>query len=778
MKLLRLSFLFLCTMYYVLGTSLVYAAPPKPFSEEGNPTDEYHLKSFFPLLRFIQPEKLIVFENEDYSRDYQDNCGETTYYTGSCASSTECLASVPQCSGDSSTFSGTCTIPEGSTSGTCSYPKKNPTIMVDPQGTDFSKDSSIPHSPDDITHFLAFPKYQNESLRYQNPCTTNPISCGAHNLVLDNCEQAARKLMVAYQAAQTKQTVKNTGEWPLGWVDWGYVTRYHDKTILEIWDRLLAPQFSNIASELVLARSAFFLSLGNNTTPPLTSDTATRRELCQIIESSSPSEAWRQALDALPLYPPSYRKDYVRTSICVYSSCSPSQDSDAGQTLYNDPSVHPAYAAAIYDYLQAYPLSISLSYLGRLAKDNPLIRYSLNSSSLATPKNLTKTLFAYKLTPFTFANFGYVYDYLNKKEVNSYGYTLQPEGLSQEEGGAFPNESLVSQAINFTYGLVDSFAPTTNHLITIPEPLGQLIHLIQEPVYESRDPLPELEDEYHKTLSNIADAKSAFLLAGKGISPADAKRRMAYFTCQDPYYSSPKETGVKDYALGTRIGCYSDTASSTTDKCDPVLFTKILESGGYNIPAKPLAKAEAVFSMYQDRLTPEQLNVYGAASAVTGVPCEVFAGIHYVEGLLDPQKSLVSGRPLGTPEPDAGNQVFKTLLDTALYAGEHLKGKVGGNIKDVKTLITALSRYNGGGNSQCQPDYGYPIPYSGTCPPDFEGEDDLYPMSWLDDGHSSMYLLYCDDNLACEPTPYEAPGALTFALMTHDFLLNQEGSQP
>ena len=51
-------------------------------------------------------------------------------------------------------------------------------------------------------------------------------------------------------------------------------------------------------------------------------------------------------------------------------------------------------------------------------------------------------------------------------------------------------------------------------------------------------------------------------------------------------------------------------------------------------------------------------------------------------------------------------------------------------------------------------------------------------MSWLDDGHSSMYLLYCDDNLACEPIPYEAPGALTFALMTHDFLLNQEGSQP
>src|SRR5690606_6287508 len=111
------------------------------------------------------------------------------------------------------------------------------------------------------------------------------------------------------------------------------------------------------------------------------------------------------------------------------------------------------------------------------------------------------------------------------------------------------------------------------------------------------------------------------------------------------------------------------------------------------------AKGESYFSTYiEGNLTPELMNTYAEAEAQTGVPCEILAGIHFVEAANNPEGSLVSGRRLGTPEPDAGGKVFKSLIDTAIYAGEHLKGKVGGSIDDAQTAITALSRYNGGGN--------------------------------------------------------------------------------
>ena len=92
------------------------------------------------------------------------------------------------------------------------------------------------------------------------------------------------------------------------------------------------------------------------------------------------------------------------------------------------------------------------------------------------------------------------------------------------------------------------------------------------------------------------------------------------------------------------------------------------------------------------------------------MPCEILAGIHFVEAGNNPEGSLVSGRKLGTPEPDAGGKVFRSLLETAKYAGDHLKGKVGGSLKDAQTAITALSRYNGGGNSNCQAWLSLPHP--------------------------------------------------------------------
>jgi hypothetical protein len=208
-------------------------------------------------------------------------------------------------------------------------------------------------------------------------------------------------------------------------------------------------------------------------------------------------------------------------------------------------------------------------------------------------------------------------------------------------------------------------------------------------------------------------------------------------------------------------------------------------------------------------LTDEVTSVYAEVEKQTGVPCEVLAGIHFIEGGNNPNQSLVSGRAIGSPEPDAGNRVFTSLFETAMYAADHLKAKVGGDISDLNTLITALSRYNGGGNSNCNPNYScssakkattsfcpvgsaccdlacrencalensktvYDFVYSyGTppfCPPAFEGIDDLYPANWYDQDHLEMYLLYCGDRTMCTPQLYQRPGVLTVAVeyyLTH-----------
>jgi hypothetical protein len=296
--------------------------------------------------------------------------------------------------------------------------------------------------------------------------------------------------------------------------------------------------------------------------------------------------------------------------------------------------------------------------------------------------------------------------------------------------------------------------------------MGQSISEIQQYVYDSRDTLADLAEikDFNTDLSVTIDDEADLLYTGKYMSAADSRRRLAYYTCDDEMFSSQKDTSIEAYAYGTRIGCF-DTTEVPEGKCDGKLFAKLIEGSGYE---KSSPKGEAYFNSYiKGNLTPELMNTYAAAEKETGVPCEILAGIHFVEAGNNPEGSLVSGRKLGTPEPDAGGEVFRSLLETAKYAGDHLKGKVGGNISDAETAITALSRYNGGGNSNCQLGYPYPIPYGG-CPRAFEGEDDPYPTSFLNNKHDSMYLLYCADHTACAPQIFERPGSFTVALNVYN----------
>lgn len=754
----------ICFLTSARVTPTLAIEPFAPYSVAGNPSDDYQYTSFFPLLRFIQPESLIVYENQDENRDYNIHpCdGGDTRPTTCTPNRPYCEGTIQYCNANeqvirTDSVTGSCTgltseSPPDAT-GTCVYPKKNPTIYVDPQATDFSRDSSSQTAAK--TPNLALPKYQNEALRYENPGGGNTLTWGSHFLTLSRCERAARQLMVAYQAYETHQTVQG-GEWPLGWVDWGYQTR-NGKTLLQTWDVLAAAGLTNIAQQLVNGQDQFFLSLGTTQAKPPDSNADAVNSLCQRISSGGGSD-WLRSLELLPLYPPSFRQGFVRTSICVWDICLPGKNSEAGQGLYADTSIHAAYAASVYDLLQNYPLSQALDQLNQIAKLNPLIRYSLISKKIATPPAISQSLTAQsQLSPFTLGTLGHVYDY--QELMRQYHYTLAPL-QSLEEGGAFP-ESLISQAINFVYGPVDSFAFVTNHLLSIPEPLGQSLFKIQQPVYQTRDPLSEQSDDFDTTLSNIIDGGSLFLLASKGSHVFDARRRMSLFACPFPEFAAYKviDNSIKNYALGLGIGCDLEPPVPT-GQCDGVAFGQLIEGSNYR---DPIPQADSAFNSSQSLLTPDLINVYAAAAQETGVPCEILAGIHYVEADLNPNGSLISGRAIGSPEPDAGNQTFSTLLDTAIYAGHELINKANHNLKEVEDVILALSRYNGGGNSNCQAGYPYPIPYTG-CPALFEGEDDIYPMNWIDDKHSTMYLLYCADLTACEPAVWERMGALTFAV--------------
>lgn len=185
------------------------------------------------------------------------------------------------------------------------------------------------------------------------------------------------------------------------------------------------------------------------------------------------------------------------------------------------------------------------------------------------------------------------------------------------------------------------------------------------------------------------------------------------------------------------------------------------------------------------RQYPGNIAVYKEAEKATGVPWQVLAGLHYVEGTMESDRSLVSGRFISKNEPDVvrgggcapnnepgkprpmdGGCGFATLLDTAIYAGNHLKGKINKNIATFEDAVTAMSRYNGGGNRNCaQPgDVSPRTPWTG-CPRLFLGEDDPYVLNNFDTRHEKMYLVYCKDLTLCNPPQLfgERLGSLTVA---------------
>ena len=173
------------------------------------------------------------------------------------------------------------------------------------------------------------------------------------------------------------------------------------------------------------------------------------------------------------------------------------------------------------------------------------------------------------------------------------------------------------------------------------------------------------------------------------------------------------------------------------------------------------------------------------AASLTGVPCELLIGIHYVEAGWHDSQSFISGRLIGHPEPDVDLSectslglaystnpsdpgcIFNSLEQTAIYAANEIRHKVyllfGGGERspaNFEEMIGAMAAYNGlPGNANC----GRPVPYSGPCPPPV-GIDNPYSVSHFDSQHGQMFLIYCADYTPCGSlTPYTRDGTATAA---------------
>ncbi len=216
-----------------------------------------------------------------------------------------------------------------------------------------------------------------------------------------------------------------------------------------------------------------------------------------------------------------------------------------------------------------------------------------------------------------------------------------------------------------------------------------------------------------------------------------------------------------------------------TKATSPTASPTIPSGSTSNILPNPLPAISSKALSFKQSIGPciSNKSLYEVASSKTGIQWEILAAIHYNEGGCGQNSSLVSGRAIGTNEPDivrgggcssgvsgegipyplpGGGCGFKTLLDSAIYAGNHIKGKIGKVPSNFQELAKAFTRYNGGGNSNCGK-----TPYT-NCPRLYEGEDDPYVMNFFDSKHETMYLVYCADLTKCNPPrSYVRPGAGT-----------------
>jgi len=154
---------------------------------------------------------------------------------------------------------------------------------------------------------------------------------------------------------------------------------------------------------------------------------------------------------------------------------------------------------------------------------------------------------------------------------------------------------------------------------------------------------------------------------------------------------------------------------------------------------------------------------YAHGEKETGIPCEIFAGIHFKEGGNNPWQNLQEGADI-SPEELKGSVI--TAARSIANGGGCGFGLGPAGIKacvsswDINTYVLALSAYNGGGNRQCGPgrdgsDGGAVLVterWYGCSASDYGGIgwDDEYMTDWLNSDFVEMSNIYPADGVTAD----------------------------
>lgn len=93
------------------------------------------------------------------------------------------------------------------------------------------------------------------------------------------------------------------------------------------------------------------------------------------------------------------------------------------------------------------------------------------------------------------------------------------------------------------------------------------------------------------------------------------------------------------------------------------------DSGSSGVP-------EVAVDMYNSSLQSnieQNKSAYEAGAQASGVPWTMIAALHSREATADPNKSILSGEPIGSTNPDNAHLSCNTLEECAVNAGNHLK---------------------------------------------------------------------------------------------------------
>ena len=581
-------------------SSPVYAVstPPfAPFSVEGNPPEDYYFGPIFNLFRYIKPSALQIFEAMERSRTYDEldvcpgaGADRRDYYCNNQGDSCDggeidmCHVDPPNYTPAGTHTSGhtACKLPKDivagtseTIEGTCDYTTV-PKISHEIKGTDFS-----------IVQNLTFPKIQSESNAYSYMGTDNSITWGSLYLSSDTCKIAIHKLLVVSRAKQTKATLAQTGEWPLGWVDWGYKDENMTKTLLDIYNELpgdIAGRMKNI----IEGTDDFYLNGGN--LGAVSDISSAKNYVCDAVSKAStqsPKPSWLVDLETVPMYSPSYRQGYERGSICVRDICCPSARckidiSGNPRTLNHDLSISQTFGAALDDLFITHTLSEGIKLYVQIVAKNPIVMFLTSSAPEATPTRIKEKLAKVGASPCidyipwnSWGSFGTHIDYLDSGNFlgpnqTCPDYQLMPDVSKEVAGARSPNPQ--KTVLSLIWGVIDDALSVKHHLIVVPDLMAQSIEDLQQPVYDTRDTATELESvsDFNLSLSNIIDDNADYLPYGKRTGPQIALRSVGLYPCSDNIFSAQTQTSIEAYALGTRIGCFDESGvvASGEINCD------------------------------------------------------------------------------------------------------------------------------------------------------------------------------------------------------------------